>query len=173
MTQPASDNSSMKIRLHLRTDNHIIMKKISSTQPAAGDPTIQIRPYDYKTNLVDSTCIRWLKRLRSRTDDHMIMKKLSSTQPTPDASTMQIRFHVRTDDHMIMKQLSLTHHASDVSTKQKRFHLGTDDQMILKNSPWLNLHPMTQLCKYDFTVDYETTLLDSTCIRWLNHANTT
>ena len=62
-TSPTYDDSTIQIRLYLRTKGHMIMKKHSVTSPASDDSTMQIRLY-------------------LRTKDHMIMKKLSETSRT-------------------------------------------------------------------------------------------
>ena len=61
---------------------------------------------------------------------------------------------------------------------QIRLDFRSKDHMITRNSPRLHLHPTTQPCKYDFSLEQRTiwlkqTLRDFTCIRLLNHANTT
>ena len=73
--------------------------------------------------------------------------------PVSDYSTMQMRLHLGTKDHMIIKKLSETSPASDYSTMQIRLHLRTKAHMIINNSSGLHLHPTTQPCKYDFTLD--------------------
>ena len=79
-----------------------------------------------------------------------LWKKLSESSPASGDSTIQVRLHLRTNDHMIMK-------------KARR------DFTCLR---WLN-HSNTTSPQNQGPYDYEKTLRGVTCMRWLNHANTT
>ena len=111
--------------------------------------------FDYKEPLLDFTCIRRLNHTYTTSPWNQLNiwlpKNLSWTSPACDDSTMQIRLHLKTKwpyDY------------------QKTF-------------PGLHLHPATQPCKYDFTLKpnvhmtIKKPFLDFTCIRRLNHVNTT
>ena len=78
MTSPASDDSTITIRLHLRPGNHMFMKNLS--------PRLHLhpktQPFEYEFALEPT--------------DHMIMKNLPETSPAPDDSTIRIRVHLRT-----------------------------------------------------------------------------
>ena len=86
-TPPASEDSAMQLRRHLKTNDHMIMKNLSATSPASEKSSMQLRRH-------------------LRTKDHMIMKNLSATSPASDDSPMQIRRQLRKKDPIIRKKLS-------------------------------------------------------------------
>ena len=75
---PASDDSTMQTRLHLKTKWPYDFKKTSSGNHL--HPTTQACKYDFT----------------SKSNDHMIYKTLHWTSPASDDSTMQIRLHLKT-----------------------------------------------------------------------------
>ena len=120
----------------LKPDDHMIMKNLLGASPAPDDSTIQIRvhlrtrwPYNYDKSPWDFICTRklnhsntsspynqmtiWLWKmslglhLHPKTQPfdyeftlepnaHMIMKNLPETSPAPDDSTIRIRVHLKT-----------------------------------------------------------------------------
>ena len=123
-------------KITIEPNDHMITKNLPETSPAPDDSTIRIRvhlrtkwPYDYEKSFRDFTCTRWLHHSNTSSplnqmtiwlwkisprlhlhpmtqpfeyeftlepNDHMIMKNIPGTSPVPDDSTIRIRFHRRT-----------------------------------------------------------------------------
>ena len=98
----------------------------------------------------------------------------------PTTQPCKYDFTLKPNDHMLITKNSPGLHLHPTTQPCKYdFTLKRNDHMIIKNSPGLHLHPATPPCKYDFALKpndhmiIKQTHLDFTCIRRLNHANTT
>ena len=60
VTEPASDDSRMHIRLYITTPDHMILKHLSDTLRASDDSTLQIRSYFRKDDYLFMRNSRWL-----------------------------------------------------------------------------------------------------------------
>ena len=107
-TYPASDESTMQIRLHLETKWPYDYKKYSPGLHL--HPTTQPCKYDFTL----------------KPNDHMIIKQKNTwTSPASEDSTMQIRFHFTSKWPYDYKKNTWTSPASDDSTMQIQLHLTT------------------------------------------------
>ena len=78
-TSPAPDDSTIWIRVHLRTKWPYFYEKYPKTSPAPEDSTIRIRVH-----------------LRTKWPYDSVMNNFPETSPAPDDSTIRIRVHLRT-----------------------------------------------------------------------------
>ena len=174
----------------------MIMKNLAETSPAPNDSTIRIRThlrtkwlYEYENFSWDFTRTQWINysntsspqnqttvyfwkisrrlHLHPMTEpfeyevtlepnDHLLMKNLPQTSPAADDSTIRIRVHLRIK---WPKNLPKTSTAPNDSTIRTQVHLRTKWPYDYEKSLW--------------PYDYEKSPQDFACNpRWLNHTKT-
>ena len=155
----------MQIRPHLRSKDHMMIKKLSGTSPASHFSTMQIRlqlrtkEHMIINNSPDFTCTRVLNNANTTSPQNKGPYDYKNSPPRlhlhPTTQPCKYDFTLEQMTIWLIK-LFETSPASDYSTMQVRLHLGRKDHMIINNSPGFHLHPTTQPCKYDFTLEQMT-----------------
>ena len=150
MTQP------FECEITLEPNDYMILTNLPRTSPAHDDSTIRIRvhlrttwPYDYVKYPRDFACARWLNHSNTSSPWNLMTILVGKIFPRlhlhPMTEPFEYEFTLEPNDHMIWKNLPGTSPAPDDSTIRARVHLRTKWPYDYEKSPcdftcnrWLN-----------------------------------